>query len=603
MSETKSNSSYIKKENLYVFDLNKNILNSLESAKLHNNNDNSIIESEENKLQEENVIKTEEEFNPVKPKLDINFCSSCKIEIQGRDHFKTDLHNYNLKKILSGENIMDESHFNVENVVDSDASISGSDDDDDEEEEEEGLDTISEEVDEYKINNSPFFLFTSHLLKDDNENKLLAGYKCFFNSSDDPVYQLKTNIPNSVGDKSAIIMIGGGHFAAAIISHTRLKNQTFNKKSPLSLNAQQVNLLKQKTFHRYTTRRKQGGSQSANDQAGGNAHSAGASIRRYNEQALDKEVRELIESWKNDLAECKYIFVKANVTNKKIIVNNDSCIKPKDPRIMKLPFNTKRPTTSELKRSWAELSYLKIVDKPTDNIELLKEKARKQKELQSLKNSKQKQSTPVPNEENVKDPDYLKSEELIALLKKSKVPAIILFLKKNKISINDPLKPETKFQSMTPLHYASQQGFKQGVLSLLTNLKADPLIETNFGMTAAQLAKDDIIKQQFQLARYKLGESYTDWEKAKVGEPLSKDDIIEKDMKEKEEEGQEVERAMEAQLEKLRLQKEEARKNDKKVGSLNNNTEANTMEGMTDIQKRAYMREVRARAAEARMKK
>jgi len=44
-----------------------------------------------------------------------------------------------------------------------------------------------------------------------------------------------------------------------------------------------------KTFHRYIVRKKQGGTQSGKDkQCGGGSHpkSAGASIRRYNEQML-----------------------------------------------------------------------------------------------------------------------------------------------------------------------------------------------------------------------------------------------------------------------------------------------------------------------------
>lgn len=596
MSVPKSNQSHLKKENLYIFDVNKTILNSLQLSKFNKQGEEEVFESED---KQKDNIKRKDEFMPITPKSNISFCSTCATEVEGRYHFKTDLHNFNLKRSLNGDNVVNEDQFNVEELAESDASISGSDS----EEEEEELESIGEESGPVvQMNNSPFYLFSSSELKDENEGKLLAGYKCLFDLKEDPVNQLKTSLPNSVSDKTAIIMIGGGHFAAAIISHTRLKNQTFNKKLALSLNAQQVNLLKQKTFHRYTTRRKQGGSQAAHDQSGGNAHSAGASIRRYNEMALEKEVKDLIESWKNDINECKHIFIKSNLLNRKIIVNSGSCIKPKDPRIMKLPFNTKRPTTSELKRSWAEISYLKIVDTPTDNLELLKEQEKQLKQLKTLKNSKKQEQTPSSVDED-KDPEYLKSEELISLIKKSKVPAILMFLKKNNISINDPLQPVSKFQGMTPLHYASQQGFKQAVLSLLTNLKADPLKETNFNKTPAQLSNDEVILDQFRLARHRLGETYTDWEKASVGEPLSKDDIIEKEVRIKEVEGKEVESAMEAQLEKLRLEKEENRKKDKKVGNLSTNTEANEMEGMSDLQKRAYMREVRARAAEARMKK
>jgi hypothetical protein len=67
-----------------------------------------------------------------------------------------------------------------------------------------------------------------------------------------------------------LIMSGGGHFAAAVFD-----NRTGE-------------IVVHKTFHRYITRRGQGGVQSALDQSKGNAKSAGATIRRYNEAALEK---------------------------------------------------------------------------------------------------------------------------------------------------------------------------------------------------------------------------------------------------------------------------------------------------------------------------
>jgi len=44
-------------------------------------------------------------------------------------------------------------------------------------------------------------------------------------------------------------------------------------------------------FIRYTTRRKQGGSQASNDNAKGKAKSAGANLRRYNEQMIEQVCR------------------------------------------------------------------------------------------------------------------------------------------------------------------------------------------------------------------------------------------------------------------------------------------------------------------------
>lgn len=572
-----SKASYIKKDSLYIFDLNTKIVNSLRN----HTTEVDVVEIPQYNSQD-NV-----QFNPTKPKGSINFCSTCNTEIEGREHFKSDSHNQNLKRSLK---------FDADPNDDSDASISGSDEGSDDE-----LETIEEDDEiNIKASQTPFHLFESDMLTDVNEGKLFAGYKCLFNKDLDPVMQLKTNIPNSIDGKSAVFMIGGGHFAGCIVSHNRLKNQTYNKKSTLSLNAQQVNLLKQKSFHRYTTRRKQGGSQSANDSSGSVAHSAGASIRRYNEMALEQEIKELIKTWEPELKDCEHIFIKANVRNRKILVNSDSCLKPKDPRLMTLPFNTRRPTSSELKRSWAELTYLKIIDDPKTDLKIQEEKEKKLKEIEMLKKSKVQVTTSASNEQAEISEEERQSDEIIGFIKKSKIPALVAYIKKHKYDINQPLNPEDKYQGMTPLHYASQSGQKQVVYALLTTLKCDPTKQNVFGKTAWQLAKDDTIKHQFQLARHKLGESVTDWEMAKVGQALSKEEIQEIEAKANHEEHEIVEEVMQKELEKLRLQKQEERKNDKKIGG---NAELQTMEGMSEEQKRAYMREVRARAAEARMKR
>lgn len=63
-------------------------------------------------------------------------------------------------------------------------------------------------------------------------------------------------------------MLGGGHFAGAVF--------------------QGDEAILHKTFHCYTVRAGQGGSQSSRDSKSGGSQpkSAGASLRRYNEQAL-----------------------------------------------------------------------------------------------------------------------------------------------------------------------------------------------------------------------------------------------------------------------------------------------------------------------------
>src|SRR5947207_3889375 len=101
-------------------------------------------------------------------------------------------------------------------------------------------------------------------------------------------------------------MIGGGHFAGMVVSLT----QKFVK-NHVSGHERQATVLAHKTFHRYTTRRKQGGSQSANDNAKGTAHSAGSSLRRYNEVALTNEVRTLLTDWKSMIDSAELLFIRA----------------------------------------------------------------------------------------------------------------------------------------------------------------------------------------------------------------------------------------------------------------------------------------------------
>ena len=137
----------------------------------------------------------------------------------------------------------------------------------------------------------------------------------------------------------ALMMLGGGHFAGVIVSLRPkiVKNSGQEER--------QVDVLLSKTFHRYTTRRKQGGAQSANDAAKGNAHSAGASLRRYNEAALQNEVRELLRSWKDEMDKCELVFIRAtgSVTRRTLFGYEGAVLKSNDPRIRRFPFTTRRP--------------------------------------------------------------------------------------------------------------------------------------------------------------------------------------------------------------------------------------------------------------------
>lgn len=82
---------------------------------------------------------------------------------------------------------------------------------------------------------------------------------------------------------------------------------------------QQDQVLHHRAFQRYTTRRKQGGSQSANDANSGNrAKSAGATLRRYNEQALREDVEQLFRTWDKDIQEADLILLAIPKTSRNL---------------------------------------------------------------------------------------------------------------------------------------------------------------------------------------------------------------------------------------------------------------------------------------------
>lgn len=85
-----------------------------------------------------------------------------------------------------------------------------------------------------------------------------------------------------------VIMIGGGHFAAAVfqgISFNVQRNILYTGIIRKYLSALDGEPIVHKTFHSYTVRAKQGFAQSSRTTAN-HPKSAGASLRRYNEASL-----------------------------------------------------------------------------------------------------------------------------------------------------------------------------------------------------------------------------------------------------------------------------------------------------------------------------
>lgn len=591
-----SSSKDIQKDNLYLYTLTEDLKDALEV--MYFDSSTTVVSEHTPKM-----------ASP-EPEVQQGACTACNVLLgsseERRDHYRSDFHRLNLKRNVEGLLPLTDAEFDrlIEN--ESIESLLGSQDSDsdDEDDKRSKLDAIMENIsletpteDEntvsYMNTKSPYILFKSPLLP---QNRAFGVYKSIFNEeqlAQGPLESLKA-FSSASSRQSALFMIGGGHFAGAIISHVRRSTKGNAPSQKESRQEQAVNIVVSKTFHRYTTRKKQGGSQSASDNARGKANSAGSSIRRYNEQALVKEVRELLASWSGYLNNCDSIYVRANgPTSRKILVGyEDSPLQNSDRRIRSFPFTTKRATTSQLKKAWVNLSYLLTVEVPKSE----------KKAAKSVDKTK-KTTSPTPEPVKEVSANERHTSELVGFLKKSKAPFLVNYMRKNGISPSFEFEPKAQYaHTPTMLHFAASQGLHFMVLKLLVNLKADPTATNSAGKTAYQVASNSETRNAFQSARFSLGEEAYDWNAAGVGKAKSKEAFDKENL----------ERAEQEKMQNRKLIQEELnRKTDSDIKktrpepgfSLGGITASADINGLSDQQKMRLMREQRARAAEARLRK
>lgn len=540
-------------------------------------------------------------------------CTTCKMSL-GQDrasHYKSDLHRLNVKRALNGLTALSEAEF--EDILETQSldSISGSEESDSEDEHESGLPTIFEKLStadadqetpahvSHMNTHSPFLV----LRTPDMEPGIGLGvYKALFLqqvlSSGSIVEALQSlNAQQAKQGISVLLMIGGGHFAGAVVAHQRKNIDGNAKNHKESQQMQKVQVLHSKTFHRYTTRRKQGGSQSASDNARGKANSAGSSIRRYNEQALRKEVRDLLVSWKPYIQQAQGIYIRANgPENKKTLVGEDTVISADDPRVASFPFTTKRATLSEVKSAWTKLTYM-------ETVKLSMPKSTKVEPR--VKTPKSKSPEVVAESESDRH-----TREIVQILKKSKAPLMVNYMKQNKLDVDFEFTPAKQWlHTPTPLHYAAAHGLHHMVKVLLVNMKADPTRTNQSGKTACQIGTEQV-KTTFQICRSTLGESYCDWVHAKVGPPRTSEEVALEEAREKKNKEEETRRMIQEEL-AVKTELETKKPTFSSGGRLGSGgkvgggvlANVSDMSGLTEQQRMRFMREQRARAVEARMKK
>jgi len=400
-----------------------------------------------------------------------------------------------------------------------------------------------------------------------------------------------------------LCMIGGGHFAAMIVS---LVPEL--RKGPGGVEERHAIIQAHKTFHRYTTRRKQGGSQSANDNAKGNAHSAGSSIRRYNEMALEADVRTILSEWKTMIDTAELLFIRATgTTNRRTLFGpyDGQVLRSNDKRLRGFPFSTRRATQAELLRSFRELTRFKVgklVDPTVEGKPAIKT---------ASKDPKPKPSVPKLTEEE--ETAQLHTSQLQALIRRSKAPGVLSYLGKNQLSPDFSFWPPSEhYHAPTPLHLSASTNSPALVLALLTKAKANPTVENGDGKTPYDIAADTKTRDSFRVARHQLGEGAYDWSKSHIPSGMTQEEFDAKSQQDKV-----ASDAAEAQRRKAdlqRIQQEEEQRSagrmERKAGAgktLMDKTGSERREeetrGLTPELRMKLERERRARAAEERLRR
>ncbi|KAF4975572.1 hypothetical protein FZEAL_7661 [Fusarium zealandicum] len=575
-------------------------------------------------------------------------CSLCGLTfttvIDQRGHLKSDLHHYNLKQKLRGQAPVSEVDFE-KLIGDLDESLSGSDSDESDEEEEDGRqdstltallkrqakladkkdDANDDDEEEETVGRKgrgkpPLIWFSSSVLP---EKTYFGMYRAILTGEElrnqDLVEVLRkkqvepVSIPKIPKDGAMpeiaykgphifLCMIGGGHFAAMIVSLAPRPN-----KSGTTMN-REATVLAHKTFHRYTTRRKQGGSQSANDNAKGAAHSAGSSLRRYNEQALVEDVRNLLQDWKALLDTSELLFIRATgSTNRRTLFGpyDGQVLKHNDTRLRGFPFSTRRATQNELMRSFIELTRLKVRE-----IDPAKELKKDTESPTAPTKADSKPAKPKLSEEE--ETALLHTSQLQAFTRRSKVPALLSYIKNNNLNPDFEFHPvDQNHHAPRPLHLAAAQNAAPLVLGLLVRGGADPTIENDEGKTPFELAGERSTRDAFRVARSELGEAKWSWDAAKVPPPMTKAEADQRDEREKKEsETKEAERRR-AEEERLRTEGPKVPEGKKPKGNAlaagltktpQERREAEAR-GLTPEMRMRLERERRARAAEERLRK
>ena len=464
---------------------------------------------------------------------------------------------------------------------------------------------------------------TISLSGSESESELLSEQtfkhpKVFYTNPDQPnkVYSIhKAILPDfklKAPMKWAIFMMGGGHFAGAIFD----QNQA----------------VLHKTFHCYTVRAKQGGSQGSADNKSGSSHpkSAGASLRRYNEAKYQEYVQDILTTWKTELSKCSLIFYRAVSSNKRILfgkIGSEPVLQKNDDRILTIPFPTRRATFKEVKRVHEQLMTIEIHH---ETVEDLKQRLLKKRSSRNISKGKKSQirrsksrDSPVrklpdfvqsladeaPSSSDEENPALLSSDltefevtskkppskkkershlielqnSLVTACKSGDTKLFSLLLDSNEKLVFDQLNQPLGDTKVTLLHLASKEGHGKMIQVLLEN-GADPMIKDKAKKTSYSYCPDKNSRMVFR--RFQASNP-DQWDYIKAGLPSGP-------LLTSEEEARQASKKAEKKKAQREAKKEKAKEEKAKMQEIKaEEAEKQRFLGLSDREKRALAAEKR----------
>uniref|UniRef100_A0A915AXI8 Ankyrin repeat and zinc finger domain-containing protein 1 n=2 Tax=Parascaris univalens TaxID=6257 RepID=A0A915AXI8_PARUN len=242
-------------------------------------------------------------------------CSICAVLVEGDrmsmlSHYRSDWHKHNLSRTIEGKAILTEEEFEQKISDDEELSEVQSESDDEEQ-------LLPAGVHEYFV----------------HSERVFSIYSCILPNGERPSGSLFAKALDC-----AIFLLTGGHFTGGVF--------------------RDGHLIVHKSYHRYTVRAKQGGTQSAADARGKKAKSAGATLRRYNEERLKADIHELLAKWSEEIKATPLIFIRCSTYHRQIFISDSLESSPflkNDVRLRSIPFETRRPSQEEMQRTWMRL--------------------------------------------------------------------------------------------------------------------------------------------------------------------------------------------------------------------------------------------------------